>query len=132
MKGKATIIVGLPGSGKTTYARNTYRTLPLFDDISVSGDLPLLEAALERGEHCIVVEPLACLEGIRDTLTNWMKKRGFELEWEFFENNPKACMDNVMKRTTQGDLRKVSDFIRYTTKDYYIPEGAKIIPVYQD
>jgi len=130
-KGKATVIVGLPGSGKTTYAKEHYRGVRLFDDISVSGDLPLLEAALDQGEHCIVVETLACLEGTRITLTNWMKARGFTIEWEFFENNPQQCLENVKARKAQGDLRKVEKFIEYTTRDYHIPEDVEPLPVYR-
>lgn len=128
-KGKAIVIVGLPGSNKSIFARRNHPRMPLFANISGSGDLPLLEAALERGEDCVVTDHLMCLAGMRDTLENRLNKFGYAVEWKFLANEPALCLENCRNFYPADKLSQVESFIRLQGRDYSIPDGSIIYPI---
>lgn len=128
-KGKAIIIVGLPGSNKAIFAKRNYPRRPLFPNLSGSGDLPLLEAALERGEDCVVTDHLMCLAGMRETLENRLRKFGYSIEWKFLANEPALCLENCRKFYPADKLAKFESFIRLQARDYHIPTDSHIHPI---
>ena len=126
---KAIVLVGLPGSNAELYARLVYPKLHLFANLSKSGDLPSVEATLERGEDCVITDYLFCLEGTRTTLENRLARFGFQVEWHFFANDPEICLANVRASTPADKLPKLESFIQLQARDYHIPTKATILPI---
>lgn len=126
---KAIMVVGLPGSGKTHYARTLAADTPalvMFDDIK---DLSKLKLVLNTGCNVVITDPHLCFKANRAEASKWMEKNGVsEVEWVFFENNPDACKANVSKR---NDGRDVERFLNTLWKYYDIPEGADVRKVWQ-
>lgn len=124
-----TLIVGLPGSGKTTLGNQLADGLWL-DDISVIGGLSLLKDAISNGwERIVVSDVFLCRPIDRLNAVRWLKEhaQGYDIEWIYFENAPEKCQANVLRR---NDSRKVSELIHELTKLYVIPDGVEVKKVY--
>jgi predicted kinase len=130
VKGKITFIIGLPGSGKTTFAKEQYPSAVILDDFCLLKDpLGQLRKLLKDGKHCIVIDPYLCYRHNQDNARRRLANLR-ALEWVFFENCPKLCLANVEARAKKGDNRVVAEFIRQASSHYYIPKGANIREVY--
>ena len=130
---KITLLVGLPGSGKThlgnQMAEDDENTIYL-DDLSIHDDA-LNDIRLSMGlQHIVISDVFLCHSKDRENAEKMLRKicreEGFvyKLEWIFFENNPDKCLKNVAHRNKHGDTRLVDDFIKTHTKTYTIPEGV--------
>lgn len=118
---KVTLLVGLPGCGKTFLGSELAKNGALFiDDISIQGLSPLRQAMYGESD-VVVADTFLCRENERKLAASWLKLFGCEIEWVFFENNPEKCLRNVEQR---ADGRKVEELIGVLTKEYKIPEGV--------
>lgn len=127
MKRRVTFIVGLPGSGKTTYIADrmdSFEDSVVLDDLNVGNafkSTKVLNEAIASGKDIVIAD---CYLVFRETRARAIEIfKGFEQEWIFFENDPAACMENVKER---ADGRAVASTIMHFTKGYYIP--PEVVP----
>lgn len=113
---KATLIVGLPGSGKTYLGK----TFPYF--IDDPKDLPNLEL-----KDVAIADPNFCISSVRDSAIRYLEGLGFQVECLFFENDPQKCLHNVIIR---NDGRVVESTIYNLSKLYHIPNDVKILEIF--
>ncbi len=128
---KVILICGLPGSGKTHLGKRLAEEtgFDFIDDVSPT-HMNQLKEILESGRNCIISDPNFVLEHTRKLALGYLTRFSkTEVEWIFFENNPSQCMKNVVKR---NDGRMVVGFIDTCSKQYKIPDGAKIVKVYSN
>lgn len=114
-------IVGLPGSGKTTWAKNQ-------NDGFVVDDPKFIEEikiAIDQNNKVYVVDPHLVLDHFRK-LAEQAELGVDEVQWIFFENNPNACWENVKNR---NDGREVRGMIFCYSQLYHPPKN--VIPVYK-
>ena len=142
-QGKLTVVVGLPGAGKSTLV-NAMRS-------SVSGlccedfhanalhDSPLVEnsrhynALLEdirTGRDCVIADIAFCDPKRRANLHQAIDRQisNSRIEWIYFENAPDKCRRNIERRARErlgDDLDALEEFQRL----YCIPDGVTPIPV---
>lgn len=122
---KCTLIVGLPASGKTTYAKTLITsTSILIDDPKHFSEI--VGSILQ--DNLIIVDPHLCISHARFCAEVMLERLGFSsLNWIFFENNPEQCLINARKRGT----KQVEEDIKYFSKWYVIPSSSTILPVYK-
>ena len=122
-----TFIVGLPASGKTTYAR----TLPgtLLDDFASQKSLSIPKLP-ETGD-LVLTDPKLCHPFSRGVVAEFVRLQRpvDEFRWIFFANDPAQCLENSRAEDRGG--KEVDGYIRMMTKWYTIPEGAETIPVWR-
>ena len=116
-----TILVGLPGSGKTTFLDS--RSERIFDDFhgNAFGDSPDFSAsrhysdlgrAIEDGYDCIISDIAYCEESrllaTEEGLRLLQEKLGtvFVVNILYFEKDPDACRHNVVHRFSRQPTRK--------------------------
>jgi predicted kinase len=108
--------VGLPGSGKTFYAKQKEKETGgiLIDDIK---EFLQLQNALSQNDIVVVTDPHLCDYKMRMKAVEVCQKLYWDIniEWIFFENNPEKCLKNVAHR---NDGRKVEDFIKVLSGIY--------------
>jgi len=81
-------------------------------------------AALKEGKSCILVDVFLCMEDKREKAKKILQTTGAQVEWIFFENDPKKCLSNVRDRQVADDLREVGGSIDRFKKIYVVPEGV--------
>ena len=121
-------IVGLPGSGKTHYAKTMSSHLEgiviLIDDIERLEQLP----EKNTFDILIITDVQFCIKSIREKANDYIiKKYGIGIEFIFFENNPSACSPNVRFR---NDGRKVEYLIHDMSKKYEIPKDVNPLKIW--
>lgn len=118
---RITLIVGLPGSGKTTLAKSMEGHL--VDDPDQRLDMLITPAPA----HLIITHPYLCVRESLKTLIIYLSVyySGVTPKIIYFENDPKQCMINARKRVN----KPVEGFIKQLTKEYYPTKDA--IPVYR-
>lgn len=132
---KVDMIVGLPGSGKSTFALSKINNDSFFiDDFSLNKHL--LTHFIESGKKRLVItDPLLCevtKERAEQRLIFMLKHDNLEFEWFLFENDLNACWNNVFNR---NDGRKISySFLENLSKIYnqnYFSEPQITLPVFK-
>jgi hypothetical protein len=146
-----TIVIGLPGSGKTTFLRIQFADhFPngCFDDFhggsldgtgafAQSRHYETLKRKLREGRDCVISDVEYCrsdrLMAVEEGLRTLSRELGIMIEVKrlYFENNPNACRHNVIHRFEHDrtrdyitELKKIDDL----SADYNCPtEGA--IPI---
>lgn len=115
---KIIFVVGLPGSGKTCFAKTLGGVL--VDDPKGLEDFPKY-----RVDLLIVADPMLCVLKTREEGEEVLRDRygDFESEYVFFENDPSQCLSNSKRRKD----KPVEDSIFWLSSMYQIPEG--IIPI---
>jgi predicted kinase len=144
MTGKVTIIVGLPGSGKSHLIRKLRKRATgecvedfmafSYDDsrrFTDSKHYPKLIRDLRKGRHSIIADIFFCDTALRDEAERVIQRDSpkSEIEWIYFENDPKTCRKNAVRRNrviVDHDLVMIG---RLATK-YFFPEGISPIPVW--
>ena len=132
---KIYILVGLPASGKSTYGIKLADKLKcrFIDDISLYNRIDILKNSIKLKEENIVISDInLCKSNDRENCKSWLERnaKGYEVEFIFFENNPKACLTNSNMRRLNGDDRKVDGAIKQLSEVYEIPYTIKSIPCY--
>lgn len=123
----ATIIVGLPGSGKTTLAKGMIEHLDgweLVDDIKDLAALPDPSSVL----GVIVCDPHLCIKEVRDNAIAILSAMYGTVGAIYFSNEPDACRSNVASR---ADGREVGPTIHNLSRLYLVPDGIIPVPVWR-
>lgn len=131
------LIVGLPGSGKTSYVRNLleqenrFRDYRFFDDPARQADLmESLERHVRSGGDALVTDVYLVDPKVRELAENKFKSWGAsQIAWIFFANNPQACLANIARRQDGRTIN--SRAVLEMAKHYVIPAGSEVIPVYR-
>lgn len=118
-------IIGLPGSGKTTYAINNYPTFYLFDDMSLNFNS--LEEA-KNYENIVITDPYMCTvpkEKIIEKINEYFGES--DITFYAFENDPDKAIKNCSFRS--GKI--VSDiFIKHLSSKYDPYQYENILKVW--
>jgi hypothetical protein len=123
---KIVCIAGLPGSGKTWLARRSAAGGgTVCDDIRGPEEISLDADGPIYITHCHF-----CIAQVRSDAATSLRRRFPDagVEFWFFENDPAQCLANVKGR---NDGREVEGLIRLLSRNYVIPRGAKVIPVWR-
>jgi len=126
------IIIGLPGSGKTTYSNklklNNYQ---IFDDFISNFFNGNLIAALKNYINICINDPRLCDINIFNKyikiIQNFVSKENISLV--LFQNNYNACLKNLT------DIKKINSLKYLSTKydlDNYQLYNHIIIPVFEE
>jgi predicted kinase len=126
---KIVLLVGLPGCGKTTLGKSLESKECIFiDDISIYG-LSILKSIINNYDKIVIADVFLCRKEERLKCIQFFSNYNCELEWIFFENDPKKCYKNVDKR---ADGRAVKGLIKHLSEQYTIPHDSKIIEIIND
>lgn len=131
---KFIMVVGLPGSGKTHFAKSLMNDDSFFIDDPKDFQKDVLDRInLTNSKRIIIADPWLCLETVRDKaiqliLTNYPNA---EISWIFFENNYAACVANIIRRKLQNDHREIGSQLDFLQKNYKIPTSALTNAVYK-
>ena len=117
-----TIIIGLPGSGKSNYAR-LQKDLVLHDDFIFNYYNGSLLKDLKTKTNVCVVDPRLCIKQTFDKyITEWCKLvKMSDIYLILYENNPIQCMENSPHR--KKDILWLSEnyeIEKYKTYNYEI------------
>lgn len=133
------LIVGLPGSGKTTwgsrFAAKNSKVL-FIDDISMltNNALSYFKTVSKEYEVMLIADVFFCDSVIRKDAFQILSGLFPEakIEMVFFENSVEKCEKNVYKRQLEGDNRKVLGLIHQFSLKYEIPEGVVPLSIWSD
>ncbi|MES2930753.1 MAG: hypothetical protein V4665_03135 [Patescibacteria group bacterium] len=147
---KITIIIGLPGSGKSTYisSNEEFRNSVICDDYHKSSYKKSrefidsiyfedLKKGLLGGKNIVISDIAFCksdrLNKITENIMNLIAELEIKahIEYRYFENDPYACIDNILRRNRVERVEREIEFINMMSSQYHIPEDAIMIPVYK-
>ena len=148
---KITIIIGLPGSGKTMYLKDNaekFRDFFICDDYHKSGYKKSkcfedslfyddMQKALKEGKNVALTDIAYCKTERLKNAEEGIKKIAKELnlkiktEYLYFENDPETCKQNILRRNRANRIFRELKYIDETSKQYAIPKGVKIFPVFR-
>jgi uridine kinase len=130
-------IHGLPGSGKSTFAKNINDENPekdfiILDDIH---DIEQIKVLMGEKRNIILNSPYFdnWTEGISEKKLRTIldSREDYSVKEYWFENNPEACIENLKKRKEHKfPSNELISEIGYQSTKYKIPSGVKTIPVW--
>lgn len=129
---RVVLVIGLPASGKTTWARTQVARLQalgvdarLLDDPRSAEELA---AGLEQGcQLLFITDPHLCAPGVGCAAERRLSTQGHEVTSVFFANDPERCLVNAARRPEKS----VARFIVQLAKSYQLPDGVVGLPVYE-
>lgn len=112
------IVVGLPGSGKTTFLKSVDGAV--FDDCV---NFTRVKSKIKE-DIIYIAHPMLCLKKHLDSLVVDImdKYPDSKINFIYFENNPKKCIKNIKNRE-----KNVIPTIKLLSKKYFIPEGVDVV-----
>ena len=118
---KITLVIGLPASGKTTYAKKLGGFL--IDDPKHLDELP------DVCEHLVIVDPFFCILHILDNAIFKLKEKYGECDITkiYFENDPDQCCNNADSR----EEKHVKRFIKAVSFEYEPDNSCLVLPCYK-
>jgi adenylate kinase family enzyme len=143
--GNLTILVGLPGAGKSTEAKKIRQSITGlciedFHACAINNShavkdsrhyIKLIET-LQSGHDCVIADIAFCVperrKALEDTIRNDIPK--VLMKYIYFENDPAKCERNIRIRT-QRKLEKTLEALKEFTPKYVIPDDVKPIPIWQ-
>jgi hypothetical protein len=144
-------VVGLPGSGKTEYSHELARERRAYviDDYKrnaldhnghflFSRNYPALVTNLCLGITCIVNDIDFIRMESQQEAVKYLREMvtGLTIEWHAFDKNVVGCKANIERRakTTRpkADVRAEMAKVDELEMKYCIPQGATLIPVWQE
>lgn len=137
---KITLLVGLPGSGKSTLGNILAKESDSYflDDISnQTSDINLFFADFfqthQNIQHLIVSDVYFCYEKTLKKAQNILNNHfpNAILDVIYFENSYQKCLNNINYRISLGDDRKVLEFLSNTSKTYTIPNHIQPVSIWQ-
>ena len=122
------IVIGLPGSGKTTFCQDmTNNGYLIFDDfISHFFNGELIES-LSAGNKLCICDPRLCIYDIflryMTIFEKYINKDNIQLV--LFENNPKQCCLNIEIRNDNTVKKQINQTIVTYSKIYHLDNYQK-------
>lgn len=130
------IIIGLPGSGKSTYLIERYSNEIVFDDYHKYDKKSFEESiyysdflkALRKNKKIILSDISYCKCEKLNYVENKIKKlnENIKINKIYFENNPELCKKNVLYRNRKSSNLEI-ELIDKLSQNYQIPKEA--IPI---
>ena len=144
MSAELTIVVGLPGSGKTHRMRSIKRrtTGLCVDDYMMEAHDPWeigrsyhfndschykkLVSDLRRGLRCAISDIIFCDTMVRLETAAILNADvpKIQISWEFFANTQRKCLANARRRR-RDTLSREEQLIKLLAAKYIIPKGYK-------
>ena len=142
---RSLVIVGLPASGKSSFARSLLAGRSHYEDIHHwlyhreahvrDGDDPFGRFLddLHAGRPWVIDSVEMCERTVREQFAREYLVHLPAVDWLYFENDPAQCKRNaqVLERRGEGHREHRMREIDRVTPVYDIPAGARIRRVYQ-
>ncbi len=142
---RSLVIVGLPASGKSSYARSLlagrshyedihhwlyYRTTHIRDGNDRFGQFL---ADLDAGQPWVIDSVEMCEQTVRDHFVREYLSNSGDIDWLFFENDPEQCKCNAQVLEHRGEGHRTHRLyeIDRVTSVYSIPTDARVRSVYR-
>lgn len=127
------IVIGLPGSGKTTYIHSLKNYIPISDFMAAKlSNIKKIRENLLDNKNVAIDDVAFCSKtyriGFLKTLDQILTDIKAKIRIVFFENNKDGCLINIEKR--EGDNSRQKRFLNENASSYKIPEGFEILPIY--
>ena len=143
--GRSLVLVGLPASGKTSFARGLLAGRSHYEDIHHwlyyrdqhvrDGDdrFGRFLNDLHAGRPWVIDSVEMCERAVRERFAQDYLGDGREVDWLFFENDPGQCRSNAQVLEHRGEGHRAHRLreIERVTAVYDIPAGARVRPVYR-
>ncbi len=152
-----TILIGLPGSGKSTFGREQRQKLPgliIYEDFlgackPLDDDRGLfsLLCNVRDGKNIVADDVFLCRLDYRTTFETLMRpfvSQNYEVRWVYYTNSPDECRSNVELRFRQTRIENDRDRERAEARrrhslswidglkdKYNIPDDAEPVPVFR-
>ncbi|MFZ3009952.1 MAG: AAA family ATPase [Candidatus Microsaccharimonas sp.] len=135
--GTLTIVIGLPGSGKTTYINNLAdqnSQLSIYDDYQgeaynndsdprLSKHFGELVGNLKKAKNVIVSDIRYCIPHELNVFLGTVLSAApnVRIELKYFENNPEACRKNILFRNRENRVDQELELLNKLTSGYVLP-----------
>lgn len=151
-RGILTVVVGLPGSGKShvmevlrtkatgivsdDFFKNAAIGSPIIREPSVTDSriYSQLIKDLRNGKRCVISDIIFCDSLMRHQLECAIQGDAgpVVVKWEYFENDPRRCSENAMRRNRKKTLARELKLIEFLSRKYFVPKGVKARKVYKE
>ncbi len=121
MEEKLLIIIGLPGSGKSTYAINNLKNYVIYDDFITNFYNGWAIDSIKSGENVCLIDPRLCyyktFKKYMKRILNHIDKNKIKLI--LFKNEVNTCIYNIRNRENNGLLLFISIYTKlYDINNY--------------
>nr|QBK90313.1 MAG: AAA domain protein [Pithovirus LCPAC102] len=131
---KVVIIIGLPGSGKTTYSKTLSDTYEIHDDFIFNFFNGEVIKSIRNNRKVCLNDPRLCNISV---FCKYMKKilkyiSTDDIKLILYENDIEKCRNNIIRRGDYGNIEyNLNDFSSAYDINYYISYNHDIFSVYE-